>query len=96
MNVTGTAGTAGLIVDSSGNTIIGHGCRGNGSDPTNILGTVVRIDPLGNNSANGQYGIPRDNPFVGGDELDEIYAYGFRNPFRFSFDTATGELYLAL
>lgn len=78
-----------------GAVIFGHGCRGNGSDPTNILGTVVRIDPLGNNSSNGQYGIPKDNPFVGGPELDEIYAYGFRNPFRFSFDSATGDLYLA-
>ena len=78
-----------------GSVIFGHGCRGNGSDPTNILGTVVRIDPLGNNANNAQYGIPKDNPFVGGPELDEIYAYGFRNPFRFSFDTANGDLYLA-
>lgn len=78
-----------------GSVIFGHGCRGNGSDPTNILGTVVRIDPLGNNANNGQYGIPKDNPFVGGPELDEIYAYGFRNPFRFSFDSETGDLYLA-
>ena len=59
---------------------------GNGQDITNILGSVVRIDVNGNNSANGKYGIPADNPFVGVTGVDEIYAYGFRNPFRFSFD----------
>jgi len=55
-----------------------------------LLGTVARIDPLGSNSANGQYGIPDSNPWAGdGDEstLGEIWAYGFRNPHRFSWDT---------
>lgn len=75
---------------------VGHVEGGNGQDPGNILGTILRIDPLGANSANGQYGIPADNPFVGNpDALDEIYAYGFRNPFRFSFDSRTGDLYVA-
>ncbi len=78
-----------------GAPIIGHGCRGNGANPANILGAIVRIDPLGNNSANGQYGIPPDNPFVAEDGVDEIYAYGFRNPFRFSFDSLAGDLYAA-
>jgi glucose/arabinose dehydrogenase len=67
---------------------------GNSQDRTNIFGNILRIDPLGNNSANGQYGIPGDNPFVSDPmALDEIYAYGLRNPFRFSFDVdpATGE-----
>jgi glucose/arabinose dehydrogenase/plastocyanin len=77
-----------------GTTISGHGCAGNGADSTTALGTILRIDPLGGNSANGQYGIPGDNPFVGIDGVDEIYAYGFRNPFRFSFDSATGDLYV--
>jgi glucose/arabinose dehydrogenase len=54
-----------------------------------FLGTVMRIDPAGNNSKNGQYGIPSDNPFV--NETDpltvrEIYAYGFRNPHRLTWD----------
>ena len=72
----------------------GHGSSGNAQDPSNILGSILRIDPLGSNSANGQYGIPADNPFVGmAGYVDEIYAYGFRNPFRFSFDMATGDLY---
>jgi glucose/arabinose dehydrogenase len=57
---------------------------GNGQDITqNLLGSVLRIDV-----DRGQpYGIPRDNPFVGKEGLDEIYAYGFRNPYRMSFDT---------
>jgi len=53
-----------------------------------IWGTVLRIDPLGNNSANGQYGIPPGNPFVKSKTphtLGEIYAYGFRNPHRISW-----------
>lgn len=75
---------------------VGHVPGGNGQEPGNILGTIVRINPTGSNSANGNYGIPADNPFVGQDGfLDEIFAYGFRNPFRFSFDSATGRLLVA-
>lgn len=52
-----------------------------------IWGSVIRIDPLGSNSDNGQYGIPSDNPFVGnGEGIPEIWAYGFRNPHRISWD----------
>ena len=83
-------------VDPFGIPNIGHGCAGNGRSPATILGTVIRIDPLGSSSANGQYGIPNDNPFVGQEGfVEEIFAYGFRNPFRFSFDSLTGDLYLA-
>lgn len=75
---------------------VGHVEGGNGQDPGNILGTIIRIDPTGTNSANGQYGIPEDNPFVGREGfLDEIFAYGFRNPFRFSFDSVTGDMLIA-
>lgn len=75
---------------------VGHVPGGNGQDRGNILGTILRIDPDGDDSANGQYGIPDDNPFVDDPEaLDEIFAYGFRNPFRFSFDARTGEMYIA-
>lgn len=75
----------------------GHAVGGNGQDlgPNNLLGKILRIDPQGNNSANGQYGIPADNPFVGDSAPDEVFAYGFRNPFRMSFDQKTGELYAA-
>lgn len=75
---------------------VGHVPGGNGQDPGNVLGTILRIDPRGSDSANGQYGIPTDNPFVGqAGFVDEIFAYGFRNPFRFSFDSRTGEMYVA-
>ncbi len=78
-----------------GGPMVGHG-TGNGQDPGNVLGTILRIDPTGSNSANGQYGIPVDNPFVGQlGFVEEVFAYGLRNPFRFSFDTATGEMYIA-
>jgi glucose/arabinose dehydrogenase/plastocyanin len=75
--------------------IVGHGCGGNGQNLDAILGKLIRIDPLGNNSANGQYGIPADNPFVGVTGLDEIWALGFRNPWRYSFDSVTGTLHCA-
>lgn len=56
---------------------------GNGQDvEANLLGNILRIDVDSGDS----YGIPGDNPFVNSDGKDEIYAYGFRNPFRFSFD----------
>ena len=56
-----------------------------------FLGTVMRIDPAGNNSKNGKYGIPADNPFVNETDpltVKEIYAYGFRNPHRLTWDPA--------
>lgn len=82
-------------LDPFGQPNLGHGCAGNSQDPESILGKLLRIDPTGSDSANGQYGIPADNPFLGDAGLDEIWALGFRNPFRFSFDSLTGELYLA-
>ncbi len=54
-----------------------------------LLGTVIRIDPLGRNSKNGHYGIPADNPFVSDPApatRKEIWAYGFRNPHRMAWD----------
>jgi glucose/arabinose dehydrogenase len=56
---------------------------GNGQDITsNLLGNILRIDV----NRGEPYAIPKDNPFVEGPGLDEIWAYGFRNPYRFSFD----------
>jgi glucose/arabinose dehydrogenase len=56
---------------------------GNGQDITsNLMGNILRIDVDGGSP----YAIPSDNPFVQGPGLDEIWAYGFRNPYRFSFD----------
>ncbi len=79
----------------------GHSPQGNGQDTTNVLGKILRIDPLapaltspsiGPPSANGRYRIPADNPFVAGGGLPEIFAFGLRNPYSFSFDAATGDL----
>ena len=71
---------------------------------SNLLGKVYRIDPLDPSatpmsadpiSANGKYRIPADNPFVSDPQaLDEIFAYGFRNPYRFSIDSQTGMLFV--
>jgi len=56
-------------------------------------GKILLIDPLGDNSANGNYGIPLDNPFFGEpDVLPEIYAYGLRNLQQFAWDSVTGAL----
>lgn len=74
---------------------VGHGDSGNAQNPGNVLGSILRIAPLGSNSANGKYGIPADNPFVGqAGFAEEVFAYGFRNPFRFSFDMMKGDLYV--
>lgn len=72
----------------------GHAPGGNAQNLQRIWGKLLRIDVDGNNSANGKYGIPTDNPFVGENAVQEIYAYGLRNPFSYSFDRFTGDLYL--
>lgn len=76
------------------NSTDGHtnGGGGNSQDITNVFGSILRIDPLGTGSINSKYGIP-DNPFVNKTGVDEIFAYGLRNPFRISFDRQTGNLY---
>lgn len=86
----GDGGTA----NDSGN---GHiASTGNAQSLSVILGKVLRIDVNGNNSANGKYGIPSDNPFVNtAGAVKEIYAYGLRNPYKFSFDPASGKMILA-
>ncbi len=66
----------------------------------NILGKILRIDVDGADAypadSNKNFGIPADNPFVGNASfLDEIWAYGVRNPWRMSFDRMTGDLYIA-
>jgi hypothetical protein len=78
---------------------VGDGGQGvRTTDPQNLAmphGKLLRIDPRGTDSANGQYGIPRDNPFVGQTgTLGEIYAVGLRDPHRFSWDRGTGRMYL--
>ncbi len=68
----------------------------NGQDRDVLLGKVLRIDVDGTGSGpNDAYGIPGDNPFVGAAGLDEIWAYGLRNPWQISFDRQTGDLWMA-
>lgn len=72
---------------------VGHGLSGNGQNTTNPYAAILRIDPHGIEFNNGRYGIPSDNPFINDDAvLNEIYAYGFRNPGNMSFN-ANGELF---
>jgi glucose/arabinose dehydrogenase len=71
-----------------------HGAHGNGQNPGVLLGKLLRIDVT--TRSNGMpYGIPKDNPF--GDQSGwrpEIWALGLRNPWRFSFDRANGDLWI--
>jgi glucose/arabinose dehydrogenase len=57
-------------------------------DTNSLLGKILRIDVNGTSDIGQNYLIPSDNPFVTGAGRPEIFAYGFRNPYRFSFDTA--------
>ena len=75
---------------------IGTGDGGSGGDPGNrgqnrseLLGKILRIDV----DHDAPYIVPTQNPFSDGDGRSEIFAYGFRNPWRFSFDRKTGELW---
>jgi glucose/arabinose dehydrogenase len=68
-----------------------HGARGNAQDLSSPLGKILRIDPHA--SGGKAFTAPASNPFVSRDgALPEIYAYGLRNPWRFSFDRANGDL----
>ena len=74
--------------------VVGDGGSGgdpmeNGQNVETLLGKLLRIDVDGDEP----YEVPADNPFVGRNGRDEIYAYGFRNPWRYSFDRATGALW---
>ena len=83
------------------------GCAdgGSGNDPFRVgqdlasaFGKILRIDPLGKNSANGKYGIPASNPFVSDgkpETLGEIYAYGVRNPQRIFWDSKTRQMFFS-
>jgi glucose/arabinose dehydrogenase len=82
----------------------GHGDQGNGQNLQTVHGSILRIDPITPEStpdsrdgisSNGAYRIPWDNHFVAINGVDEIYAYGLRNPYRFSFDRLSGMLIVA-
>jgi glucose/arabinose dehydrogenase len=69
-----------------------------GHNLRSFLGTIMRIDPAGTNSRNGNYGIPADNPFANETDpetVKEIFAFGFRNPHRLAWDKANGNRMIA-
>lgn len=68
--------------------------HGNGQDPGTLLGAVIRID-VSDATAQQPYVIPSDNPYASGTGRGEIWAYGFRNPWRMAFDVETGRLWVA-
>ncbi|HEX7620883.1 MAG TPA: PQQ-dependent sugar dehydrogenase [Anaerolineales bacterium] len=87
----------GLAFGPDGSLYIGSGDGGSEGDPDRtgqnaqtLLGKLLRI----NVEPSGTYSIPPDNPFIGGSGKPEIWAYGLRNPWRFSFDRLTGNLYI--
>ncbi|MBI2867360.1 MAG: PQQ-dependent sugar dehydrogenase [Chloroflexi bacterium] len=92
----------GLLFGPDGMLYLGLGDGGSARDPSGngqnlstLLGSLLRID-VRNASAQQPYAIPPDNPFVGrAGARAEIWAYGLRNPWRFSFDKATGQLWVA-
>jgi hypothetical protein len=86
-----------------GHLYIASGDGGSGGDPQNhgqnrrtLLGAILRID-VNRQEGGKNYAIPSDNPFFGNTEgfREEIYAYGLRNPWRFSFDTQSNRLWTA-
>ncbi len=87
-------GNDGLLYIALGDGGSGGDPLGNGQDRTTLLGKILRIDVDSSTSPNN-YSIPPGNPFVGNGFgfKEEIFAYGLRNPFRMSFDTATGKLW---
>jgi len=90
-----------LAFGPDGYLYVGFGDGGSGGDPqnnaqnpANLLGSLLRIDVRPTDPADG-YDVPSDNPYVGVSGFrPEIFAYGLRNPFRFSFDRQTGDLWV--
>ncbi|MFD3483259.1 PQQ-dependent sugar dehydrogenase [Streptomyces sp. NPDC058665] len=82
-------GPDGYLYIALGDGGAGGDPHGNGQKLDTLLGKMLRIDPNGAKP----YAIPADNPFVGDPNArDEIWAYGLRNPWRFSFDAGTGDM----
>ena len=93
-------GPDGLLYLGVGDGAGGGDPFGLAQNPATAHGSILRIDIDARDGRNGQYGVPAGNPFVSGSTpagapaLPEVFAYGFRNPWRMSFDAVTGELYV--
>lgn len=86
-----TFGPDGMLYVGMGDGGSGGDPQGNGQNPVSLLGSMLRIDV----SASATYTVPADNPFVGhATWAPETWAYGLRNPWRFSFDRETGDLWI--
>jgi glucose/arabinose dehydrogenase len=90
-----------VVFGPDGYLYLGLGDGGSGGDPQGrgqsldtLLGKILRVNVDSNQSA-PHYSIPADNPFADGGGRPEIWAYGLRNPWRISFDSLTGDLYIA-
>jgi hypothetical protein len=91
-----------LAFGPGGYLYIGVGDGGAGNDPPNnaqnieaLLGKILRIDVDRSDTRGLPYSVPPSNPFVGKPGRDEIFAFGFRNPWRFSFDRVTSQQWIA-
>lgn len=84
-------GPDGFLYIATGDGGSGGDPEGNGQDTEALLGKLLRVDV----DSGDPYGIPDDNPFASGGGAPEVWAYGLRNPWRFSFDTETDELWIA-
>ncbi len=88
-------GPDGMLWISAGDGTSGMDPKMDGQDIGNLRGTMIRID-VSKATAQNPYTVPRDNPFVARDGArPEIWAFGFRNPYRFSFDPQTNQLWVA-
>jgi glucose/arabinose dehydrogenase len=85
-----TLGDGGGAHDGLADSPPSHGPIGNGQNIETNLGAILRIDVDSPADPGLAYAIPADNPFAAGPGADEIYAYGMRNPYRFSFDDGPG------
>lgn len=85
-----TFGPDGFLYVALGDGGSGGDPLNSGQDTTLLLGSILRIDPF----TSSGYEVPADNPLVGLEAQDEIWLWGVRNPWRFSFDRATGDLWI--